>query len=75
MGLLAGSTVMLLTIVWGSCLIVGKCDLDVNSVALDGKDTKTFSFTGKPLDGLCNCFLSTANASQTKEYIWFVYVN
>ncbi|XP_062153212.1 sodium/calcium exchanger NCL-like [Alnus glutinosa] len=46
MGLLAGSTVMLLTIVWGSCLIVGKCDLDVNSVALDGKDTKTFSFTG-----------------------------
>ncbi|XP_062153908.1 sodium/calcium exchanger NCL-like [Alnus glutinosa] len=46
MGLLAGSTVMLLTILWGSCLIVGKCDLDENSVAVDQKDTKTFSFTG-----------------------------
>uniref|UniRef100_A0A2N9FQ92 Sodium/calcium exchanger membrane region domain-containing protein n=1 Tax=Fagus sylvatica TaxID=28930 RepID=A0A2N9FQ92_FAGSY len=28
MGLLAGSTVILLTLIWGSCVIVGKCDLD-----------------------------------------------
>ncbi|KAE8076021.1 hypothetical protein FH972_014696 [Carpinus fangiana] len=45
MGLLAGSTVMLLTILWGTCLIVGKCDLE-NSVAVDQKDTKSFSLTG-----------------------------
>ncbi|XP_050381579.1 sodium/calcium exchanger NCL-like [Argentina anserina] len=45
MGLLAGSNVMLLTILWGTCLIVGKCDLE-NSVAVDEKDTKRFSLTG-----------------------------
>ncbi|KAI9177443.1 hypothetical protein LWI28_015335 [Acer negundo] len=45
MGLLAGSTVMLLTILWGSCLIVGKCDIQ-GSTAVDLKDTKTFSLTG-----------------------------
>ncbi|PON81598.1 Parvalbumin [Trema orientale] len=45
MGLLAGSNVMLLTILWGSCLIAGKCDLE-NSVAVDQQDTKGFSLTG-----------------------------
>ncbi|KAI4333868.1 hypothetical protein L6164_018623 [Bauhinia variegata] len=45
MGLLAGSTVMLLTVLWGSCLIVGKCDLE-NSVAVEQKDTKGFSIHG-----------------------------
>ncbi|KAM5578267.1 sodium/calcium exchanger NCL-like [Rosa sericea] len=45
MGLLAGSNVMLLTILWGTCLLVGKCDLE-NSVAVDEKDTKRFSLTG-----------------------------
>lgn len=44
MGLLAGSTVMLLTIIWGSCVIVGKCDL-VDTVAQDLQDTKGFSLT------------------------------
>ncbi|KAF5744108.1 hypothetical protein HS088_TW08G00701 [Tripterygium wilfordii] len=44
-GLLAGSTVMLLTVLWGSCLIVGKCDLD-GSVAMDLQDTRPFSLTG-----------------------------
>jgi Ca2+/Na+ antiporter len=44
-GLLAGSTVMLLTLIWGSCVVVGKCDIE-NSVAIDKKDTKGFSFTG-----------------------------
>ncbi|KAB1216626.1 hypothetical protein CJ030_MR4G007832 [Morella rubra] len=44
MGLLAGSTVMLLTIIWGTCIIVGKCDL-VDSIAKDAQDTKGFSLT------------------------------
>ncbi|XP_062189983.1 sodium/calcium exchanger NCL1-like [Phragmites australis] len=46
MGLLAGSTVFLLTLLWGSCVIVGKCDLGPNSVAVDSQDTKGFSLTG-----------------------------
>lgn len=45
MGLLAGSTVMLLTLIWGTCVIVGKCDLQ-DSVAIDSQDTKGFSLTG-----------------------------
>lgn len=45
MGLLAGSTVMLLTVIWGTCVIVGKCDIEF-SVAIDGKDTKGFSLSG-----------------------------
>ena len=49
MGLLAGSTVMLLTILWSTCLVVGKCDLE-NSVAVDQKNTKVFSLTGNFLD-------------------------
>ncbi|KAJ7948715.1 Calcium-binding EF-hand [Quillaja saponaria] len=43
MGLLAGSTVLLLTIIWGTCVIVGKCDLE-DSVAIDSQDTRGFSF-------------------------------
>ncbi|GLT76338.1 hypothetical protein SLA2020_480070 [Shorea laevis] len=45
MGLLAGSTVMLLTAIWGSCVVVGRCDLH-DSVAVDGTNTKGFSLTG-----------------------------
>ncbi|PHT77080.1 hypothetical protein T459_20602 [Capsicum annuum] len=44
-GLLAGSTVMLLTAIWGTCCIVGKCDIE-NSTAVDLKDTKGLSLTG-----------------------------
>lgn len=47
MGLLAGSTVMLLTVIWGTCVVVGKCDIE-DSVARDGKDTKGFSLAGLP---------------------------
>ncbi|KAJ0963079.1 hypothetical protein J5N97_028201 [Dioscorea zingiberensis] len=46
MGLLAGSTVMLLTILWGSCIIVGKCDLSEDSTSVDLQDTKGFSLFG-----------------------------
>ncbi|KAL5564491.1 hypothetical protein UlMin_027655 [Ulmus minor] len=45
MGLLAGSTVMLLTVIWGTCVLVGKCDLE-GGIAKDSKDTKGFSLTG-----------------------------
>ncbi|WVZ77143.1 hypothetical protein U9M48_025043 [Paspalum notatum var. saurae] len=46
MGLLAGSTVMLLTLLWGSCVVVGKCDFSENSTAIDSQDTKAFSLFG-----------------------------
>ncbi|CAN6272098.1 unnamed protein product [Urochloa humidicola] len=46
MGLLAGSTVMLLTLLWGSCVVVGKCDLSEDSTATDSRDTKGFSLFG-----------------------------
>nr|XP_043626785.1 sodium/calcium exchanger NCL-like [Erigeron canadensis] len=45
MGLLAGSTVMLLTVIWGSCIILGKCDIQ-DSIAIDNQDTKGFSLVG-----------------------------
>ncbi|KAI4333602.1 hypothetical protein L6164_018386 [Bauhinia variegata] len=45
MGLLAGSTTLLLTIIWGACVIVGKCDL-VDTVAIDTQDTRGYSLTG-----------------------------
>ncbi|KAL6838815.1 hypothetical protein ACP4OV_031529 [Aristida adscensionis] len=46
MGLLAGSTVFLLTLLWGTCVVVGKCDLGPNGVAVDLQDSKGFSLTG-----------------------------
>ncbi|KAI3509800.1 hypothetical protein L1887_25323 [Cichorium endivia] len=45
MGLLAGSTVFLITLIWGDCLLNGKCDI-VNSVAVDNQDTKPFDMIG-----------------------------
>ncbi|KAK6919730.1 EF-hand domain, partial [Dillenia turbinata] len=45
MGLLAGSTVMLLTLLWGSCVVVGKWDLE-ESFSGGPKDTKGFNLTG-----------------------------
>ncbi|KAE9621620.1 hypothetical protein Lal_00032428 [Lupinus albus] len=43
-GLLAGSTVLLLTIIWGTCVIVGKCDIE-DSIAIDTQDTRGFHLT------------------------------
>ncbi|KAK9150350.1 hypothetical protein Syun_008659 [Stephania yunnanensis] len=40
-----GSNVMLLTLVWGSFIILGKSDL-VGSTTIDARDTKWFSFRG-----------------------------
>ncbi|KAI7754655.1 hypothetical protein M8C21_030934 [Ambrosia artemisiifolia] len=45
MGLLAGSTVMLLTVIWGACIIIGKCDIQ-DSIAIDNQDTKGFNLVG-----------------------------
>ncbi|KAM7492192.1 hypothetical protein LguiA_035113 [Lonicera macranthoides] len=45
MGLVAGSTVMALTVLWGSCIVAGKCDI-VGSATKDSQDTKIFSLTG-----------------------------
>ncbi|PWA81966.1 sodium/calcium exchanger family protein / calcium-binding EF hand family protein [Artemisia annua] len=45
MGLLAGSTVMLITVIWGTCINVGKCDIE-DSIAVDNKDTKGFNLVG-----------------------------
>ncbi|KAH9622427.1 hypothetical protein KSS87_001727 [Heliosperma pusillum] len=45
MGLLAGSTVMLLTVIWGTCILVGKCDMD-GQLTLDETDTRGFSLQG-----------------------------
>lgn len=66
MGLLAGSTVMLLTVLWGSCVIVGKCDLsEDNKTAIDLQNNKKFSLCGMYLSviyflklillSLCSC--------------------
>eukprot|EP00252_Welwitschia_mirabilis_P014883 TRINITY_DN32947_c0_g1_i1.p1 TRINITY_DN32947_c0_g1~~TRINITY_DN32947_c0_g1_i1.p1 ORF type:complete len:594 (-),score=92.52 TRINITY_DN32947_c0_g1_i1:151-1932(-) len=48
MGLLAGSTVMLLTALWGSCLLVGKCDLNQEEeiITIDNQDTMGCSLFG-----------------------------
>ncbi|XP_074290247.1 sodium/calcium exchanger NCL-like [Silene latifolia] len=45
MGLLAGSTVMLLTVIWGTCILVGKCDMD-GLITIDETDTRGFSLQG-----------------------------
>ncbi|EEF40234.1 calcium ion binding protein, putative [Ricinus communis] len=59
MGLLAGSTVMLLTIIWGSCVVVGKCDIrEADSIAISGRDTRGISLTGRHLAVLIALILS-----------------
>ncbi|XP_042066378.1 sodium/calcium exchanger NCL-like [Salvia splendens] len=71
MGLLAGSTVMLLTLAWGTCIIVGKCDLE-NSMTIDSTDTKGFSLTGS---GVCtDIWTSYAGIIMAISVIPFVVV-
>ena len=48
-GLLAGSIVMLLTLLWGSCLLLGRCDLEVvhgELIAIDKQLSRPFHLTG-----------------------------
>jgi len=44
-GTLAGSTIMLCTIAWGGSLIVGRCDIGANGLAINKKLTKGWSLT------------------------------
>lgn len=46
MGLLAGSTVMLLTVLWGSCIVVGKVGLSDASARIDGRDSNRCDHSG-----------------------------
>ncbi|KAJ7294449.1 hypothetical protein O6H91_Y256600 [Diphasiastrum complanatum] len=65
MGLLAGSTVMLLTLLWGSSLIVGRCDLYERNgqyVAKERTLTKPFSLSGT----------GATTDSQTKVAAWIM---
>ncbi|KAJ0101037.1 hypothetical protein Patl1_04780 [Pistacia atlantica] len=46
MGLLAGSSILLTTLVWGSCVVIGKCDIDKGSKTRNGcQNKKGFSLT------------------------------
>ncbi|KAK4778717.1 hypothetical protein SAY86_006245 [Trapa natans] len=58
MGLLAGSTVMLISVMWGCCVVLGKCDIE-NSVALDKQDTRGLSLTGNLVSVLADSGIST----------------
>ncbi|GMN54432.1 hypothetical protein TIFTF001_023556 [Ficus carica] len=45
MGLLAGSTILLLTTIWGTCIVFGRRDFE-GSIPRYSNDTKRFSWTG-----------------------------
>ncbi|KAJ0044345.1 hypothetical protein Pint_04675 [Pistacia integerrima] len=46
MGLLAGTSILLTTLVWGSCVVIGKCDIDQGSKTRNGcQNKKGFSLT------------------------------
>lgn len=46
MGLLAGSAIMLLTLVWGSVVAFGSHDLSVSQTSSNTENKKSFSLTG-----------------------------
>lgn len=46
MGLLAGSTIMLLTLIWGSVIAFGSYDLSQSSDSSDIENKRPFSLTG-----------------------------
>ena len=50
LGVLAGSTIMLLTVAWGGCLVAGRCDLSEKGTAVDRTLTKPFAETGVTTD-------------------------
>ncbi|XP_061969860.1 sodium/calcium exchanger NCL [Populus nigra] len=71
MGLLAGSTVMLLTVIWGSCVVVGKCDMsETENSAIDRKDTKRFSLTGSGVStDIWTCYAARIMAISVLPFI------
>lgn len=47
MGLLAGSGILLTSLVWGSCVVIGKWDIDEGTtVTKNRQNKKGFSLTG-----------------------------
>ncbi|CAN6878395.1 unnamed protein product [Brassica oleracea] len=46
MGLLAGSTVMLLSIIWRTCTVLGKCNIR-DTIAVNNQDTRSFHLKEK----------------------------
>ena len=74
MGLVAGSSVMVFTALWGSCLIVGQCDLVTvrgNLVAKDKSLENGFSLTGMtnfPFPGYLLFFLQVQNTAASILY-------
>ncbi|KAI9185925.1 hypothetical protein LWI28_012053 [Acer negundo] len=69
MGMLAGSTIMLITVIWGSCVIVGKCDLG-ESAAVNGQDTKGFDLTGSGVStDLWTCYAARIMAISVIPFI------
>ncbi|KAG5546164.1 hypothetical protein RHGRI_018366 [Rhododendron griersonianum] len=69
MGLLAGSTVLILTLLWGTCVIVGKCDIQ-DSIAVDGKDTKGLSLTGSEVStDIWTCYAARIMAVSVIPFI------
>ena len=67
MGLLAGSTILLLTIIWGTSVIVGKCDIE-EGVAKDSVDTRGFNLTGMSFHAILHSF----NVLQTSLVDFFL---
>ena len=49
MSLLAGSTIMLLTLIWGSVIAFGSYDLSQPSDSSDVENKRPFSLSGFPL--------------------------
>lgn len=76
MGLLAGSTVMLLTAIWGTCVLVGKCDIE-DSRAIDQLNTKGFSLQGTYLFILIiwRCFCTAKRLIRTIIPCFWIYVS
>ncbi|KAL0749906.1 hypothetical protein Bca101_031909 [Brassica carinata] len=68
MGLLAGSTVTLLSIIWRTCKVVGKCNIR-DTIAVNNQDTRTFHLkdSGVSVDVWTMC-LFIVNA--VVEFVW-----
>lgn len=80
-GTLAGSTIMLLTLLYSSCLFVGRCDLDEDGKAIDGT-LKGESYKGKQKRGqhekeyedMCGQLSTTGvtHHDSVLKYKWFM---
>ncbi|WZZ75404.1 hypothetical protein YC2023_086774 [Brassica napus] len=69
MGLLAGSTVMLLSIIWRTCTVLGKCNIR-DTIAVNNQDTRSFHLkdSGVSVDVWTMCLFINA----VVEFVWVV---